>query len=127
MWKILLVDDDTKIRRVIKRHLSQGDYLISEAGNGEEALCEIEKNIPDLMILDIMMPVMDGLELLKKIKNHLTYKKIFVILFSARARSEERQVGLDLGADDYLSKPFDHKEFLEKVKSGLAFVEASNR
>ena len=113
---ILVVDDDDRIRNLVKDFLSQNKYLISTSANAEDAQKKINLIEFDLIVLDIMMPGMSGLEFIS-----LNKKKIItpILLLTARGDAEDRIKGFETGADDYLAKPFEPKELLLRIKSIL--------
>ena len=113
-YHILVVDDDDKIRSLIKQYLVEKGFLISTAGNAENAKKMIEIFNFNLIILDVMMPGQSGYDLTKELKES---KNIPIILLTAKGEVENRIHGLELGADDYLGKPFDPKELLLRVKN----------
>ncbi len=113
--KILVVDDEYLIRDVIKEYAINEGYEVIEAENGLDALKIINKENVDLMILDIMMPKLDGYSVLKEIKD----KNIPVIMLSARSEEFDKLLGFDLGVDDYMTKPFSPKELMARIKSIL--------
>ena len=113
-YHILVVDDDDKIRSLIKQFLSEKGFIISSAENAERAKAKIEIFNFNLIILDVMMPGQDGYDLTKELKQT---KNIPIILLTAKGEVESRIHGLELGADDYLGKPFDPKELLLRVKN----------
>jgi len=115
---ILVVEDNSDMQEYIA-NLLQTKYEVKWAGNGQEALDIVSKTPPNLIISDIMMPVMDGIEMLKNLKNNSLTKRIPVLMLSARAGEEARIEGYELGADDYLIKPFSAKELLARVKSQI--------
>lgn len=112
--KILVVDDEKLIRDVIREYLVNEGYEVIEAENGIEAIEKCNKNIIDLMILDIMMPKMDGYTAYKEIKKD---QKIPTIILSARSEEYDKLLGFDLGVDDFLAKPFSPKELVARVKA----------
>lgn len=114
--KILVVDDEKLIRNVIKEYLLNEKYEVLEAENGFDALRVLSENKVDLIILDIMMPKMDGYECLKEIRKSLT---IPVVMLSARKEEEDKLSGFNLGVDDYVTKPFSPKELVARVKAHL--------
>lgn len=114
--KILVVDDEKLIRNVIKEYLLNEKYEVLEAENGFDALRVLSENKVNLIILDIMMPKMDGYECLKEIRKSLT---IPVIMLSARKEEEDKLSGFNLGVDDYVTKPFSPKELVARVKAHL--------
>jgi CheY-like chemotaxis protein len=121
MAKIMIVEDDSFVLDIYQTKLSQEGYTVIEARDGTEALEKLEKEKPDLILLDIIMPRMDGLELLKKIKSRGDLKNIPVILLTNLSQKEEINFGLGLGANDYLIKShFTPTEVLEKIKIYLS-------
>ena len=121
---ILVVDDDDRIRNLVKDFLSQNKYLISTSANAEDAQKKINLIEFDLIVLDIMMPGMSGLEFIS-----LNKKKIVtpILLLTARGDAEDRIKGFETGADDYLPKPFEPKELLLRIKSILNRTKAVNK
>lgn len=114
--KLLIVDDEKLIREVINEYAKNEDFEVFEASDGQEALDVIHTNNIDLVILDIMMPKMDGLSFLKEMKK---IKDIPVIILSARNEEYDKLMGFDLEADDYMTKPFSPKELMARVKAVL--------
>ena len=114
--KILIVDDVPLIRNVIKEYCTLENFEVEEADNGIDAIEKIKNNEFDLMILDIMMPKLDGFSAFKEIKK---MKDIPVIVLSARSEEFDKLTGFDLGADDYLTKPFSPKELMARIKAIL--------
>lgn len=114
--KILIVDDEEMIREVIKEYSEDVGYQTDEAEDGKMALEKINKNTYDLLILDIMMPEMDGFTVLKNIPKE---KMIPTIVLSARGEEYDKLNGFDLGIDDYLTKPFSPKELIARIKAVL--------
>jgi len=116
MYNILICDDDSDIVRALRIYLSAGDYRIFEASTGSEALDIVRREDIQLILMDIMMPVMDGIsatELLRRDYN------IPIILLTAKSESSDKILGLNAGADDYITKPFDPMEVLARVRSQL--------
>ena len=113
-YHILVVDDDDKIRSLIKEYLSNKGYIVSTAENANKAKIKIDIFNFNLIILDVMMPGQSGYELTKELK---TSKNIPIILLTAKGEVENRIHGLEIGADDYIGKPFDPKELLLRVKN----------
>jgi PAS domain S-box-containing protein len=116
--KILLADDNADMRDYIRRLLS-GSYIVQSVADGVAALTAIEKNPPDLVLTDVMMPGMDGFELLRSLRSNPATQDTPIILLSARAGEEARIEGLAAGADDYLIKPFSARELLARVEASL--------
>ena len=114
--KILIVDDDAHIREVLSFALAKAGMEISEAGDGEAALREIERARPDLLVLDINMPRMDGLEVCRRVR---AGGDLPILFLSSRDDEIDRVVGLELGADDYVVKPFSPREVVARVNAIL--------
>lgn len=113
---ILIVDDDNRIRDLLKDYLSENNYIISTAENANQAKERLKYFKFDIIILDVMMPGQNGYELTKEIKEQM---KIPIILLTAKGEIENRIKGLELGADDYLGKPFEPKELLLRIKNTI--------
>lgn len=113
---ILVVDDEELIRGVIREYLENENYQVLEAENGKEALDVIQSHFVDLIILDIMMPKMDGYSTLKEIRKS---KSVPVIMLSARTEEYDKLLGFEFGVDDYVTKPFSPKELVARVKAVL--------
>jgi two-component system phosphate regulon response regulator PhoB len=119
MKKILIVEDEEDIRELIHFHLFKNKYDVIETGNGNEALSLIKEHKPNLVLLDIMLPGMDGIELCSIIKADAEIKNTKIIFLSAKGEEEDIINGLELGAEDYVSKPFSPKVLMARVKSVL--------
>ena len=117
--KILIVDDEIDTLLPLQKSLEVEDYLIVGASNGPEALIKVKTEIPDLIILDLMMPEMDGYEVCEKLKNDPLTKNIPVIILTAKDAVRDKVKGLDIGADDYVTKPFNLNELKARIKSAL--------
>ncbi len=114
--KIVLAEDEPQIARLIEFKLKKEGYEVSWKENGEEALKAIKADKPDLILLDIMMPVMGGYEVLRRLKEDENLKSIPVIMLTARAQEKDVVKGIDMGAEDYITKPFHPAELLARVK-----------
>ncbi len=120
MPSILIVDDEEDIRELIRVNLlRQEDYGLLEASNGLEALHLARTQRPDLIILDLMLPEMDGITVFRNLREDAKTRDIPVIILTARGKLEEKIEGLELGVDDYLSKPFSPKELMLRVRNLL--------
>ena len=117
--KILIVDDEIDTLLPLKRSLEVEDYIVVGASNGKEALIKARTEIPDLILLDLMMPEMDGYEVCAKLKKDELTKNIPVIILTAKDSVREKVKGLDIGADDYVTKPFHLNELKARIKSVL--------
>lgn len=114
--KILVVDDERKIREVIRAYLEKEGYEVIEAVNGEEAVYSARKEQPDLIILDVMMPKMDGYEFMHAYRKEASTP---IIMLTAKAEETDEVLGLELGADDYISKPFEMRTLLARIRAVL--------
>ena len=114
--QVLVVDDEPGIRRVLRGYLEGEGLEVVEAGTGEEAVARVRRATPDLVLLDVMLPDVDGLEVLRRIR---TFSDVYVVLVTARAEETDKLVGLAVGADDYVTKPFSPREVVARVKAVL--------
>jgi two-component system, OmpR family, response regulator VicR len=117
--KILVVDDERPIANILKYNLEKEGYFVDTAYDGEEAVKKAIEMVPDLMLLDVMLPKKSGFDVLKEIRTQLTMP---VLLLTAREEETDKIIGLDLGADDYITKPFSMKEVLARVKANIRRV-----
>jgi len=122
---ILVVDDEPTIREVVRRYLERDGYKVNEAADGKTALQMLESEPPDLMILDIMLPGIDGLSITSHLRDGdgtrtlVTEREIPIIILTARTGERDRIQGLELGADDYVTKPFSPQELVARVRAVL--------
>lgn len=114
-WQVLIVEDEEKIRSVVERYLTHNDYDVITAADGETAMYQAKKYIPDLIVLDIMLPDMNGFDILKKMRKIDALKEIPVIFLSGLQEAETVIEGLEIGADDYIIKPFDPNILVAKI------------
>jgi DNA-binding response OmpR family regulator len=118
--RVLVVDDDQRVRTVVAWQLEADGYAVTEAGDGASALAQIEHNRPDLVVLDLSLPGVGGLDVLRRVREaDGTAAPLPVIVLSGRSGDTDRIIGLDLGADDYLVKPFSPGELAARVRSVL--------
>ena len=117
--KILIVEDDKHISKLVKYNLEKADYDCAVASTGEKALDILKCGVVDLIILDIMLPGMDGFETCRAIKEKEKLKNLPIIMLTAKGEEIDRIVGLELGADDYIVKPFSPRELVLRVKAIL--------
>jgi two-component system alkaline phosphatase synthesis response regulator PhoP len=117
--RILVVDDEIYIVHILEFTLTMEGYEVLTAADGEEALRRLEQDRPDLVVLDIMMPKVDGYEVLRRIRADEEFHQLPVILLSAKGRPLDRETGLEIGADDYIVKPFSPRRLLEKIQDLL--------
>ena len=116
---ILIADDEPNQLELMSFNLSNAGYSIIKATNGKEAIELIENHSPDLIILDWMMPKMSGIDVCRTLRSRSETKQIPIIILSARSEDSDKSLGLDTGADDYISKPFSPKELISRVKALL--------
>ncbi|MBI4041812.1 MAG: response regulator [Deltaproteobacteria bacterium] len=116
---ILLIDDEADLREAIKMKLEAEGYQIEQAANGVEALEHIKRNNPDLIVLDVMMPELNGYQVCKRLKEDEKLKHIPIILLTGRAHSSDQFWGLGMGANDYITKPFEFHELLSLIAQHL--------
>ena len=114
--RILLVDDDPNISHLVRLYLEKEGFDVTEAARGDEALEAFRRETPALVLLDVMLPGMDGLQVLKEIRKT---SKVPVIMLTARDETFDKVLGLELGADDYVTKPFETKEVVARIKAVL--------
>jgi len=116
MRQVLVVDDEPHIRTVLRGYLEAEGFAVSEAADGEAAIRQVREHAPDLVLLDVMLPGVDGLEALRRVR---TFSDVYVILVTARSEEVDKLVGLGVGADDYVTKPFSPREVTARVKAVL--------
>ncbi|HEY85863.1 MAG TPA: response regulator transcription factor [Chloroflexi bacterium] len=119
MPRILVVDDDKKIVRLIKAYLEQAGFTVLAAYDGETALHTIRREKPDLALLDLMLPDHDGWDITRLVRSDPSLAQLPIIMLTARIEDADKIIGLELGADDYITKPFNPREVVARVKSVL--------
>ncbi len=124
--KILIVDDELNIRELIKFNVEKEGYKVLEADNGQTAVSMAKTEKPDLIILDLMLPGIDGLEVCRIIKNSRETAAIPIIMLTAKNEEIDKVIGLELGADDYLTKPFSPRELVARIKAVLRRSQKDN-
>ena len=124
--KIYCVEDDTNIRELIAYTLQSAGFSVKGFECAEDFFKEIEKELPDLVLLDIMLPDIDGTQILRKLRSSARTANICVILLTAKSERMDKIRGLDMGADDYITKPFDVLELISRVKALLRRANASH-
>jgi len=117
--RILVVEDDPDIAELIVRYLEKADYVVDRVANGRAALDAVAANPPDLVVLDLMLPQIAGLEVCRRLRGEPRTAAVPVIMLTARAEESDRIVGLELGADDYIAKPFSPGELVARVRALL--------
>jgi two-component system, OmpR family, phosphate regulon response regulator PhoB len=124
--KILIVEDDPDISELLQFNLGKNGYAVFRSENGEEALKLAQKHLPDLILLDILLPGLNGLEVCRRLKRDPALEPIPVIMVTAKGEETDRIVGLELGADDYIVKPFSIREILLRIQKLLERKEKQN-
>lgn len=119
MPKILVVDDEPDALELIGFNLRNAGYEVVTADDGQEALRRARESLPDLVLLDVMLPEIDGLEVCKSLRRDAATRRIPIIMLTARAAEIDRVLGLELGADDYVTKPFSPRELVLRIKNLL--------
>jgi DNA-binding response OmpR family regulator len=117
---VLVVDDEAYIVTSLEYVMQSAGFKVAIAHDGEEALARVAEIVPDLVILDLMMPKIDGFEVCEKIRANPLWEGIRIIILTAKGRDFERKKGISLGADDYMTKPFSTRDILKRVKELLS-------
>jgi DNA-binding response OmpR family regulator len=117
--RILIVEDDPDIAHLVARYLTKAGFVTEQIASGREAMQVVTARTPDLMVLDLMLPHVDGLEICRRVRADASTAALPIIMLTARAEESERIVGLELGADDYLPKPFSPGELVARVRALL--------
>ncbi|MCM0757288.1 response regulator transcription factor [Sporomusa sphaeroides DSM 2875] len=113
---VLIVDDEEQIREILSLYFTQEGFAVAEAADGAAALLSAQRVKPDIIILDIMMPVLDGIEVCRQIRK---FSNVPIIMLTSRTQDDDRIMGLEIGADDYVAKPFNPKEIVVRAKAVL--------
>ena len=126
--KVLVVDDDRNLRKIIATNLELAGFLVTSAIDGRDALEKIEDDVPDVVLLDLMMPLMDGYEVARRIRKHhnLAIANVPIIILTAKGETEDKLRGFEAGADDYMTKPFGPQELLARVRAKIRRVEVDS-
>jgi DNA-binding response OmpR family regulator len=118
--KILVVDDEVDLIKTIQFSLELEGYKVLVSYNGEDALAQARKENPDLILLDIMLPKLDGYKVCRLLKFDEQYKHIPILMMTAKTQEKDKLMGKETGADEYITKPFDMEELMEKIKAYLS-------
>lgn len=121
--RILIIEDEPDITEVLKYNLEKNHYQVATAGTGEDGLAAASESLPDLILLDLMLPGMDGLEVCRKLREDPRTRDLLVIMLTAKGTEADVVVGLTLGADDYVVKPFSTSELMARIKTVLRRAE----
>ena len=119
MSHILIVEDDRDIAELLQRFLTRAGHTTDALGDGSEALAFVRSRVPDLVILDLMLPGVDGLEVCRALRRGPDTRALPIIMLTARSEEADRIAGLELGADDYVTKPFSMRELVARVRAAL--------
>ena len=127
MPRVLVVDDNKETVRAVRVYLEREGFEVFSAYDGETALHTLRQEQPDLVVLDLMLPDRDGLEITRIVRKDATLRQIPIIMLTARVEDEDRIIGLEIGADDYISKPFNPREVVARVRSVLRAQQGRRR
>lgn len=119
MTRILIIEDDKDIVELVRYNLEKEGFQVSAASDGINGLAQVKKSPPDLLLLDLMLPKLSGLEICKEIRREATLNRLPILMLTARGEETDRVVGLELGADDYVTKPFSPRELVARIKALL--------
>lgn len=125
--KVLLVDDEPDLVQLVSVRLEAAGYAVVAATDGQQALDRVKESRPDMIILDLMLPKMDGYKVCRLLKFDERYQKIPILIFTARAQAEDVKLAMDCGADAYLTKPFESALLLEKIRALLESAGAAKK
>lgn len=125
--KILIIEDEKDIVKMLDYNLKKEGFRVFSANNGEDGLDMARKGHPDLILLDLMLPEMDGLEVCRAVKNDTNSAHIPIVILTAKAQETDKIVGLELGADDYVTKPFSPRELIARIKAVLRRVKEKEK
>ncbi|MGE5632868.1 MAG: response regulator [Caulobacteraceae bacterium] len=117
--RILVIEDEINIQELLKYNLEKNGYKVTVVENGTDGLEEALRNVPDLILLDIMLPGLDGLEICKRLRMDKSTKKVPIFMLTARSEELDKVLGLELGADDYITKPFSVKELIARIRAAM--------
>ena len=123
MKRVLVIEDDKDIVELVRYNLEKDGYQVASSGDGSTGLAQIRKAAPDLLILDLMLPKLSGLEICKEVRKDVTLNRLPILMLTARGEEADRVVGLEMGADDYVTKPFSPRELVARVKALLRRAE----
>ncbi len=123
MKRILVIEDDRDIVELVRYNLEKEGFQVMASGDGSTGLAQLRKSSPDLLVLDLMLPKLPGLEVCKEVRRDPALNRLPILMLTARGEEADRVVGLELGADDYVTKPFSPRELVARVKALLRRVE----
>ncbi|MGH9862809.1 MAG: response regulator, partial [Candidatus Acidiferrales bacterium] len=123
MKRVLIIEDDKDIVELVRYNLEKDGFQVTAVGDGLSGLAHLKKSPPDLLLLDLMLPKLSGLEICKEVRRNQSLNRLPVLMLTARGDEADRVVGLELGADDYVTKPFSPRELVARVKALLRRAE----
>jgi phosphate regulon transcriptional regulator PhoB len=123
MKRVLIIEDDRDLVELVRYNLSNEGFQVSAAGDGAAGLAVVKKSPPDLLLLDLMLPRLSGLEICKEIRRDASLNRLPILMLTARGEEADRVVGLEMGADDYVTKPFSPRELVARVRALLRRAE----
>ncbi len=123
MKRVLVIEDDRDIVELVRYNLEKEGFQVAASGDGSTGLAQLRKSPPDLLVLDLMLPKLPGLEVCKEVRRDAALNRLPILMLTARGEEADRVVGLELGADDYVTKPFSPRELVARVKALLRRVE----
>lgn len=115
--KVLIIEDDRSLADVIAYNLKQAGYEVLTAHDGQDGLLQAQMKLPDIVVLDLMLPVIDGLDVCRRLRAEASTKEMLIVMLTAKAEESDELVGFSLGADDYVTKPFSVKVLVERIKA----------
>jgi len=123
MKRVLIIEDDRDIVELVRYNLANEGFQVGSAGDGTTGLAQIKKSPPDVLLLDLMLPKLSGLEICKEIRRDASLNRLPILMLTARGEEADRVIGLEMGADDYVTKPFSPRELVARVKALLRRAE----
>src|SRR5580658_3935682 len=123
-YRVLVVEDDADIRELIRYNLAEEGFAVDEAADGAQALDRVRRRVPDLMVLDLMLPGMPGLEICRQMRAGRDTAQLPILIVTAKGTEVDKVLGLEMGADDYVVKPFSPRELVARVKALLRRAKA---
>jgi two-component system, OmpR family, alkaline phosphatase synthesis response regulator PhoP len=123
MKRILVIEDDKDIVELVRYNLEKDGFQVTATGDGSTGLAQLRKGSPDLLVLDLMLPKVSGLEICKEVRKDASLNRLPILILTAKGEESDRIVGLELGADDYVTKPFSPRELVARVKALLRRAE----
>jgi len=123
MKRILLIEDDRDIVELVRYNLDREGFQVTSATDGSSGLAQVRKSAPDLLLLDLMLPKLSGLEICKEIRRDQSLNRLPILMLTARGEEADRVIGLEMGADDYVTKPFSPRELVARVRALLRRAE----